>query len=171
MRDLHLFKGGDDLRLKIVEALERATTVLVIIGASWMQIDERTGRARIEEGDDWVRLEVSLALAWDKVVIPVLLNATRMPDRRTLPQDIAGLANKVAHPMRVSDWRSDVDRLSELISPGSSAQPPHATQSIVDAGPIAGGDITISGNTVAGRDLIVGSDDEDRTGRRRRRAP
>jgi hypothetical protein len=154
IRDLGAFRGGDDLRTVISRALEEATVVLSVIGPGWMKVDSRTCRPRLREGDDWVRFELSLALAWNRVVIPVLIDATPMPDRHDLPTDVALVATKVAHRVRDSDWEADVGKLAALIAPGYTA-PTERRATEVEAGPIAGGNVTITGTNVAGRDLNV----------------
>ena len=170
IRDLQDFRGGDNLRAVIPEAVERATTVLAVVGPGWAEVDPTTGRGRIHDGDDWVRFELALALAWNKVVIPVLINDAPMPDRDHLPSDLAPLALQVAHRVRDSDWSSDIAGLVELIAPGSL--PPGAsapTPVTIDSGPIAAGDITITGTNVVGRDVIVGSEATLPEPRRRRK--
>jgi hypothetical protein len=167
IRDLQEFRGGDDLRVVISDALERATVVLAVVGPTWADVDAETRRGRIQEGDDWVRFELALALAWNKVVIPVLINDTPMPDGDQLPTDLAPLALRIAHRVRDSDWSSDVAGLIEQISPGAAPQEPNPLPHVIDSGPIAGGDINITGTNVAGRDLTIGTNVPP-PGRRRR---
>ena len=114
VRDLGAFRGGDDLRAVISRALEEATVVLAVIGPGWMKVDSRTGHTRLREGDDWVQLRVVTRPGpGSRVVIPVLIDATPMPDRHDLPTDVAPISpTKVAHRVRDSDWDADVGKLA-----------------------------------------------------------
>ena len=171
LRDVHDFQPGDDLAAAVADAITRAGTVLAVIGPSWLAPEPVTGRLRLG-GDDWVRQELALALAWRRPIVPVLVEGAVMPQRDHLPGDIAALSGLVALRLRDTDWDADVSRLVETLTPGTSSAVPKAPPpSVVDAGPIAGGNITISGTNVAGRDLVspAGGSKSAETQRRRRR--
>jgi len=51
---------------------------------------------RIHDEFDRVRLEISAALASDKVVIPILFGRTRMPTADELPPDLLRLRRRMA---------------------------------------------------------------------------
>ena len=138
----------------VLHELSQAVIVLAVIGPSWSTPDPATRRLALTNPQDWVRFELSAALAWGKDIIPVLVEQATMPDRSSLPSDIAALAERVALRVRDSDWETDLAKLLERISPGSSrprARPPRIDQS----GPVAGGNVTIQGHFAAGRDLTI----------------
>lgn len=161
VRDLNTFRPGEDLREIIPTELRRVESVLVIIGRNWMRNDgsqERKPRPSVDQ--DWVRYEVSLALAWGKRVLPVLVDGTEMPARSALPSDLAELTNKIALTLRDTDWESDVDALFEQIGVAASSAKDQPTPgpTISNAGPVAGRDVVIRGSNAAGRDLTVNDD-------------
>lgn len=156
VRDISAFPPGADLRRVILDHLGRADQVLAVIGPQWLATDPATGRTSRFAAGDWVRFELSTALAWHKEVIPVLIEQTPMPDRAALPSDLAGLADRVALRVRDSDWEADVSRLLMRI-PHSLAELPGPR--IEHSGPVAGGDVTIQGHLAAGRDLTIGRED------------
>jgi hypothetical protein len=154
VRDISSFPPGADLRSVILDQLSQAVVVLAVIGPSWATPDPVTEQLPLSDPRDWVRFELSAALAWGKDIIPVLVEQAVMPDRSTLPSDIAALSERIALRVRDSDWEADLAKLLERISPGSSrpiATPPRVERS----GPVAGGNVTIQGHFAAGRDLTI----------------
>lgn len=156
VRDRTSIRGGDDLRDAISRGIDDAEVVLVVIGPTWDGVDD-SGTRRLQQADDWVRFEVSLALAWRKQVVPLLLDSASMPSRKSLPGDLSELADRAALALRDSDWERDIETLLEVIAPGRSAGP-DARTAVIDAGPVAGGNIVIKGDIVAGRDLGPNAD-------------
>jgi cytoskeletal protein RodZ len=82
---------GIDFREHIKKTLEKAKVVVVMIGPDWFGHRTRKGR-RIDDPNDFVRLEVAGALEHGIPVIPVLINNARMPKPEMLPTDISQLA-------------------------------------------------------------------------------
>lgn len=154
VRDISSFPPGADLRTAILDQLGQAVTVLAVIGPSWTTPNPVTGQLRVSDPRDWMRFELSTALAWRKDIVPVLLEQAAMPDRSTLPSDIAALSERVALRIRDSDWEADLAKLLNRISPGSS-RPVEAPPRIEHSGPVAGGDVRIEGQFAAGRDLTI----------------
>jgi hypothetical protein len=75
---------------EIMHALKQCEVVLVLVGPTWTDRLDLSGRQRADV--DWVRTEVSTALDYGLRVIPVLLSRTdRLVDCQ-LPPDIAALA-------------------------------------------------------------------------------
>ena len=81
---------GVDFREHIQQSLSQARALVVIIGPHWCE--SPTGVRRIDDANDFVRLEVRCALQRAIPVIPVLVNNTIMPKAEDLPADIEGLA-------------------------------------------------------------------------------
>ena len=91
--------------------------LLAIIGREWLAIqDQRLKRRRLDNPEDFLRVEVSSALKNDRIrVIPVLIERAPMPSAQDLPPDLADLAFR--HAIELSDvrWESDVRLLIEAI--------------------------------------------------------
>lgn len=158
LRDLTSITGGDDLRRVITDDIARADAIVAVIGPTWDTVND-AGKHRLERGDDWVRFELSLAMGWQKLVVPVLLDRSVMPRRQDLPTDIRSLADRAALPLRDSDWDHDVGNLVAQIAPGYATST-SGTPVVTDSGPVAGGDVVIRGHIVAGRDLHAGEPNE-----------
>jgi beta-lactam-binding protein with PASTA domain len=98
-----------------VDAIERAVgtcrVLIVIIGREWITGVDQKGRRRLDDPNDFIRLEVATALRRDVVVIPVLVEGAQMPTAGELPEDLARLARRQAIELRDTRWDADVDEL------------------------------------------------------------
>src|SRR3954468_15133945 len=82
--DFDSIQPGLDFRQQIKETIERSKVVLAMIGPHWAG-ERDGGRRRIDDPEDFVRLEIEYALKQGIPVIPVLINNTPMPTAETLP--------------------------------------------------------------------------------------
>jgi pterin-4a-carbinolamine dehydratase len=64
--------------------------VLVLIGPGWLAAKDRFQRRRIDQDDDWVRMEIELALQEGKTIIPIAFEE-ELPPAEALPESIAAL--------------------------------------------------------------------------------
>jgi TIR domain len=112
-----VFKDVDSIApgLDFVEAIEHAIdsseVMLVVIGRGW--IVDANGRRRLEDVDDYVRMEIATALKRNIRVIPVLVEGAEMPTSSELPEPLAALPRR--HAFELSDDRARSDR-AELLS-------------------------------------------------------
>jgi len=99
-----------------------ANMVLVVIGPNWLEARDRHALRRIDQPDDWVRQEIELALAGNKILIPVVFGQSGMPARNELPGSIANLADRPCVIARdeLPDELQPVLREIELHLPGSA---------------------------------------------------
>lgn len=65
---------------------------VVVIGNNWLTIKDRSGRRRIEDPADFVRMEITAALERNVPIIPVLVGGASMPSSHDLPSPIQRLA-------------------------------------------------------------------------------
>src|SRR6516225_6123627 len=70
--------------------------MLVLIGPKWLTATDEMGRRRMDDPQDFVRVEVESALRLGKCIIPVLVNKTEMPRAEALPRPIRSLALRQA---------------------------------------------------------------------------
>jgi TIR domain-containing protein len=113
--DLRMEPGVDFVK-QIDEAVASCEALLSLIGAQWLDMRDSHGRRRLDDPEDFARLEAEAALARDDVrVIPVLLQDAKMPDADELPASLAPLARR--HAIELSDerWDYDVGRLIEVL--------------------------------------------------------
>ena len=118
-RDRRSMRPGDDFPPELRRELKRCTVLLALIGEKWLSIDN--GSRRIDLPDDYVREEIRKALAWKKIVIPVLLVPARLPIAAELPLEIRKLARRQVLPFDVpyaqSQLKLIVDELRRHVPP------------------------------------------------------
>jgi YVTN family beta-propeller protein len=97
-----VFMDIDSLPLGVdfVEQLERSLhetdVALILIGPGWLTAADDSGGRRLDDPDDFVRLEVAAALRSDARVIPVLVDGAQMPATDALPEELRFLARRQA---------------------------------------------------------------------------
>jgi len=115
----HVFRDveippGADFGEYITSLVDKCNVVLAIIGPSWLDARDREGERRIDDPDDWVRLEIERALARDGVeVIPVLVDGARLPPREELPESLLALRRRNAFELSDRRWDYDVGQLGQ----------------------------------------------------------
>jgi hypothetical protein len=111
-------KLGEDFAETIKHELDQCEILLAVIGPNWLQTGAN-GRRRIDEPDDWVRIEIREALNRGIPVIPILLDGIERLREADLPADIAELARRqdLALHYRADDkqFESLVDELVGLL--------------------------------------------------------
>jgi hypothetical protein len=126
----HVFRDveippGADFGEYITGLVDKCNVVLAIIGPRWLDARDREGERRIDDPQDWVRLEIERALARDGVeVIPVLVDGARLPPREELPESLLGLRRRNAFELSDSRWDYDLEQLGkhlDLLLRGTSA--------------------------------------------------
>ena len=91
------------------------------------------GHRRLDDENDYVRLEVECALRLGKVVIPVLVRGGAMPRPSELPETLSQVAFRHAVSVRPDpDFHRDMDRLIQAIKARKAERyrtsPPHRAE-------------------------------------------
>jgi hypothetical protein len=122
-RDVDALEPGQDFVDTIAIRLRDANACLVLIGREWLDAEDASGRRRLEQQNDYVRLEIATALAQPQMrVVPVLVEGTRMPSTEELPETIQGLARRQAVSLRDESWDTDVTRFVSALDRRSWVQ-------------------------------------------------
>jgi len=138
-RDVLDIQPGEDFAQAIRTRLQGAKTVLVLIGPRWAGTDA-VGQRRIDDEQDFVRLEVAVALESGAQVVPVLLPGADMPAEASLPAPLQALARRNALSLGDAHWDADVSRLADSIGlPKPRARWPLAAGGAVLAAALVGG--------------------------------
>jgi pterin-4a-carbinolamine dehydratase len=102
---------------KIRTAVKDAAIVLALIGPDWISVQhERKLSRRLDLPDDWVRLELELALSPKSKVLPVLIEGATIPKEEQLPESLAGLLQLQWVTLSRDHFRDDVEKLIETIT-------------------------------------------------------
>lgn len=105
--DIDAIPPGTEFSARIKQAVGMCDVLVVVIGKNWLKGTHKDPYHRIEDPEDFVRIEVQTALERDIKVIPVLVAGAKMPLKSELPQPLNSLAGLQA--MEVSDLRFPAD--------------------------------------------------------------
>jgi TIR domain len=117
IRREHLFMDvdgigyGRDFVDALQEKVAQCDVMLVLIGPQWLNAVDTAGRRRLDDPNDFVRIEVEAALKRNISVVPVLLDGAAMPGAQELPEAIASLARRNAIQVRHEQFGADIERL------------------------------------------------------------
>jgi hypothetical protein len=116
-RDVDTLEPGQDFVEAIESRLADCRVFIAMIGREWLDARDSEGRRRLDQPQDYVRLEIVTALERPGVrVIPVLIEGASMPPIESLPEPVRPLARKQAVHLRDDAWDHDVDRLAAAIA-------------------------------------------------------
>jgi hypothetical protein len=126
----HVFMDTDSITpgVKFADVLEKwiaqCDVLIALIGPGWINaVDPATGQRRLDNPNDFVRLEIRGALKREIPVVPVLLDATPMPKEDQLPDDIKGLTARNAEQVDFRTFDADVNRLIKKLGLVTPAKP------------------------------------------------
>lgn len=111
-RDVETIEPGMDFVEVIERALASCAVLIAVIGPRWVSVTDDAGRRRLDNPNDYTRLEIATALRRSGVrVIPVLVDGATMPAAEDLPADLEGLARRNAIELSDKRWEYDVSQL------------------------------------------------------------
>jgi hypothetical protein len=111
---------GVDFVKHLTREVESCDVLLAMIGAKWISIEDETGKRRLEDPADFVRIEIGAALRRDIPVIPILVDGAKIPRPELLPEDIKKLSLRNGLEVRLASFRTDMDRLIGEFAKSSS---------------------------------------------------
>jgi hypothetical protein len=114
-KDIDSIQLGDDWVEAINAAVGSCDVLLALIGDQWLTITDEQGRVRLDNPDDFVRLEIEAALARNVRVIPVLVEGATMPSADELPDGLSKLTRRQALELSPSSFDFDTSRLLEQL--------------------------------------------------------
>ncbi len=102
---------GTDFVKQLTREVASCDVLLAVIGSRWLDLRDENETRRIDDPNDFVRVEIGAALQRDIPVIPILLDGTRIPKADRLPSDMQGLAVRNGLDLRHASFHADLDRL------------------------------------------------------------
>jgi formylglycine-generating enzyme required for sulfatase activity len=113
-KDVDSLRPGADFGRHIQTLLPRCRVVLVLIGPKWLDARDEKGRRRLDDPNDWVRIEIEIALGTTGLdVVPVLVNGAEMPRAEDLPESLHPLLRRHAAVIRRDpDFQGDIAKLA-----------------------------------------------------------
>jgi len=117
---------GEDYRKRISQAISQTDCLLVLIGPRWLGPTE-SGRNRIDDPNDSIRLEVERAFEKGLRVVPIVLEGTQMPSVESLPKSLVDLTFLKAGEISTGPkFDEQMDRVTQAIDRMSSPSKPRA---------------------------------------------
>ena len=111
-KDVDSIPLGRDFRGHLNTIVSECGVMLAIIGPRWTDASSKAGQRRLEDPDDFVRIELEAALARDIPVVPVLVGHAPMPAASELPGSLASFVFRQSIEVRPDpDFHNDATRL------------------------------------------------------------
>jgi hypothetical protein len=111
-KDVDSIPLGTDFKEFLGKQVSNCSVLLAIIGDRWLDARGLGGMRRLDDPDDFVRLEIESALERGIPVIPLLVRGAHMPEEEDLPPSLRKLVYKNGIPIRPDpDFHNDMDRL------------------------------------------------------------
>jgi hypothetical protein len=137
--DVDNIPAGRDFVEVLTERVGRCDALVALIGRNWLASADKNNRRRLDDPNDFVRIEIEAALERNVPVIPVLVDGAVMPQADDLPQPLKKLARRQGIEISHNRFDSDAERLTDALAqidggePGSkrdvaNARPPEPTE-------------------------------------------
>jgi len=121
-RDAESIEPGANFRARIEEAIRSSAVLLALIGPSWVRSADDAGHRRLDDPDDVLVWEITLALRLGVRVIPVLVEGAGMPQADELPRVLRELADLQAVTLDHRDLDTYIHRVRYMASAIERAQ-------------------------------------------------
>ena len=123
---------GADFVQVLSEQIARCDVLLAIIGPRWLDARDEQGQRRLENPNDFVRIEIAEALKRGVAVIPILLEGTSLPKANQLPEDLRAMAHRQSLNVRHASFVKDMERLVARLKRVTPDQQHGAVPSLVE---------------------------------------
>jgi TIR domain/AAA lid domain len=108
--DIDSIPFGVDFVQFLRAAVSKCDVMLAVIGPNWLDAHDDHGNRRLDDPNDFVRIEIAAALQRDISVIPIFLEGSTLRADQ-LPKDLEGLALRNGLEVRHVSFHSDMDKL------------------------------------------------------------
>lgn len=113
-RDVDSVPLSVDVREHIRKVIDTCDVLIAVVGPSWFEMDS-SGKSRLDDKADWVRLEIAAALAKKMPVVPLLVDGAEMPKPQQLPEELRDFAYKNAASFDLINFKSQIARLVKAL--------------------------------------------------------
>ena len=98
------------------ERVGRCDALIALIGREWLTIADANKRRRLDDPNDFVRIEIEAALNRGIRVIPVLVDGATLPMSQDLPPSLESLPRRQGIEISLARFDSDVERLNRALA-------------------------------------------------------
>ena len=113
--DVDDIKGGDNFTTVIERKLDVSDAMVAVIGEHWLSVTDPNGQRRLDNPNDFVRMEISKALQRGIRVIPVLVGGATLPHPSDLPENLRPLCDRQAMEIRDTRFHDDAKELIDVL--------------------------------------------------------
>src|SRR5271166_4630830 len=113
--DIDAIALGEDFVRAIETTVAKCDVLIAVIGNNWLTSKDDQGGRRLDNPEDFVRMEIATALKREIRVIPVLVDGAPMPRSTDLPDDLKPLVRRNALQVSIAGFDDDYRRLVAAI--------------------------------------------------------
>src|SRR5271157_1479492 len=110
--DIDAIGLGEDFVEAIETTVAKCDVLIAVIGKNWVTSKDDHGNRRLDNPEDFVRMEIGAALKRKIRVIPVLVDSALMPQSTDLPEDLKPLVRRNALLITDTSFDGDCQRLA-----------------------------------------------------------
>ncbi len=130
--DVEGIEPGLDFVVAIEEAVGSCRVLIAVIGDEWTTSTDAAGRRRLDDPNDFIRLETGSALQRGIRVVPVLVGGAVMPLAADLPDDLKALTRRQAIEINHKQWEASTGELIHTLegilkTPSAESEPKAVT--------------------------------------------
>jgi hypothetical protein len=116
--DRESIESGNVFPDRIRQGVLEAKVVLALIAPDWINVKDEKGKRRLDDSNDFVRMEIALALEREKKIIPLLIDHENFPKSEELPECLKRLTSYDGHVLRgkTSEYDAGVKALHRLLA-------------------------------------------------------
>ena len=114
--DVDAIAPGTDFVATLRKSLEQTAAMLVVIGPRWLSLRAADGTRRLDDPNDFVRLEIETALGRGIPTVPVLVQGAALPRPEELPASLVPLLTRQTVELDHAGFHDDVERLCDWLT-------------------------------------------------------
>ena len=116
-RDVDAIPPGVNFDEYITQAIGSCEVFITLIGPHWLTLSDANGKRRLDDPEDFIRLEISTSLKRDIRIIPTLIGGAAVPKTADLPEDLRPLARRQFYEIDDHRWADDCRKLIADLRP------------------------------------------------------
>ena len=100
---------GVDFVEYLSNEVRQCSAFVSIIGDRWLDAQDALGNRRLDNEEDFVRIEIEAALDLGLLIVPVLINGAEMPHAAALPVSVRPITRRNALSVSHARFKADAD--------------------------------------------------------------
>ena len=113
--DVDNIPAGLDFVAVLENEVSKCDVLLAMIGKGWIDAKDDAGARRLDNPNDFVRIQIESGLKQGKRVIPVLVNNADMPRADELPDSLKPLSRRNAVRLTHDRFKADAQGLVKVL--------------------------------------------------------